>query len=408
MEKLAVNGGIPYKQDPFPAWPVYDEREINNLVDVVKSQNWWRVTGTKVAEFEKKFAQFQGSQFCLGVTNGTNALELALSVLGITESDEVIMPGMTFISTGLAVVNCNATPVLVDIDEDTLCMIPEEFEKAITPKTKAVIPVHMAGHGCEMKRICEIARKNNIAVIEDAAHGHGGEWGKKRLGSFGDFAIFSFQNGKLMTCGEGGALLFNNKEYYDKAYLIQDVGRPRGDTIYRHVIRGANYRMNEFQASILLAQMERVDTYNQLREKNACILDKLMERIPGIRPQGRSVHANRVTHYMYMFYYDKEQFGGLSRERFVECLNAEGIPCCICFPVLSDTEFFVQNDFNGKKLDYKKEIEAALLNSHCAAERVVWLHHRTLEGKEKDLEDIAGAILKIQRVCKQVFPVEHI
>lgn len=400
MEELAANGGRPFKQDSFPAWPVYDEKELDNLADVVRSGNWWRVTGTKVAEFEKKFAQFQGSRFCLGVTNGTNALELALSVLGITEGDEVIVPGMTFISTGLAVVNCNATPVLVDIDAETLCMIPEEFEKAITPKTKAVIPVHMAGHGCDMKRICEIAKKNHIAVIEDAAHGHGGEWENKRLGSFGDFAIFSFQNGKLMTCGEGGALVFHNREDYEKAYLIQDVGRPRGDTVYRHVIRGANYRMNEFQAAVLLAQMERVDAYNQLRDKNARILDKLMEHIPGIQPQGRSAQANKITHYMYMFYYDSEQFGRLSREKFVEYLNAEGIPCCVCFPVLSDTEFFEENDFNGKRLDYKKETEAPMPNSCLAAQRVVWLHHRTLEGSEKDLEDIAGAILKIQRACK--------
>lgn len=400
MNTLAKNGGTPYKQKPFPSWPVYDEREINNVVDVVKSQNWWRITGTKVKEFEEAFAKFQGCQYCLGVTNGTSALELALSVLGIGEGDEVIVPGMTFISTGLGVVNCNAKPVLVDIDKETLCMLPEAFEAAITAKTKAVIPVHMAGHGCEMEKICKIAKKYGIKVIEDAAHGHGGEWKGRRLGSFGDFAIFSFQNGKLMTCGEGGALLTNNKDYYEKAYLIQDVGRPRGDKVYQHVIRGANYRMNEFQASILLAQMERVDLYNQLRDKNARILDELMSGIQGIQPQGRNKNANIITHYMYMFYYDKEQFGGLSREEFVEYLNAEGIPCCVCFPVLSDTAFFQQNDFNGMAVDYQKEEESVMCNAHNAGENVIWLHHRTLEGEQEDLEDIAGAILKIQNVFR--------
>lgn len=398
MNQLAKNGGVPYKQKPFPNWPVYDEREKNNLKEVVESQNWWRVTGTKVKLFEEKFAKFQGCSYCLGVTNGTSALELALSVLGIGEGDEVIVPGMTFISTGLAVVNCDAEPVLVDIDAHTLCMIPEAFEAAITPKTKAVIPVHMAGHACEMDKICEIASRHGLYVIEDAAHGHGGEWKNKRLGSYGDFGIFSFQNGKLMTCGEGGALVTNNQEFYEKARVIQDVGRPIGDKVYRHIIRGANYRMSEFQAAVLLAQMERVDSYNQLRDKNALLLDELLQAVEGIEPQGRMKEANIITHYMYMFYYDKDAFGGLSREEFVEYLNAEGVPCCVCFPVLSHTEFFENQDFNGRHVLYNKENEANLRNSCKVADDMIWLHHRTLEGDEHDLKDIVGAIQKIQNV----------
>ncbi|MBD5534760.1 MAG: DegT/DnrJ/EryC1/StrS family aminotransferase [Lachnospiraceae bacterium] len=396
MKELAKNNGIPVKQKPFPNWPIYDEREIRNVTETVKSQNWWRVTGTKVKEFEAAFSKFQGCSYCLGVTNGTSAIELALNVLGVGEGDEVIVPGMTFISTGLAVLNCNAVPVLVDIDKNTLCMLPEAFEAAITEKTKVVIPVHMAGHGCQMDKICDIARKHGIKVIEDAAHGHGGEYKHKRLGSYGDFAIFSFQNGKLMTSGEGGALLTNSKEYYEKAYVIQDVGRPIGDKIYEHVIRGANYRMNEFQAAILLAQMERVDEYNQLRDKNAICLDTLLENVEGIIPQGRTEEANIITHYMYMFYYDASCFGGLPREEFVEYLNAEGIPCCICFPVLSDTEFFLKNDFNGMSVSYDKKKEADLTNSRRAGENMIWLHHRTLEGDYDDLKDIVLAIEKIR------------
>lgn len=396
MKQLAKDGGKPVKQKPFPNWPIYDEREITNVTETIKSQNWWRVTGTKVKEFEAAFAKFQGCFYCLGVTNGTSAIELALNVLGIGEGDEVIVPGMTFISTGLAVLNCNAVPVLVDIDKDTLCMLPEAFEAAINEKTKAVIPVHMAGHGCQMDKISEIAKKHGIKVIEDAAHGHGGEYKHKRLGSYGDFGIFSFQNGKLMTSGEGGALLTNSKEYYEKAYVIQDVGRPIGDKIYEHVIRGANYRMNEFQAAILLAQMERVDEYNQIRDKNALRLDTLLEKVEGIIPQGRTEEANIITHYMYMFYYDKSYFGGLQREEFVEYLNAEGIPCCICFPVLSDTELFCKNDFNGMSVSYDKEKEADLMNSRRAGQNMIWLHHRTLEGDYDDLKDIVLAIEKIR------------
>lgn len=234
-------------------------------------------------------------------------------------------------------------------------------------------------------------------MIEDAAHGHGGEYKYKRLGSYGDFSIFSFQNGKLMTCGEGGALLTNNKEYYEKAFVIQDVGRPLGDKIYRHIIRGANYRMNEFQAAILLAQKERVDEYNKKRDENAEILDKMLENIDGITPLGYTEENNIVTYYVYMLYYDSKYFGDLSRNDFVEYLNAEGIPCCICFPVVSDAEFFVRNDFNGRNLFYDKKRESSLTNSKYAAERVIWLHHRLLEGNIDDLKDIVGAIIKIQK-----------
>lgn len=397
MNRLAINGGKATKTKPFPEWPRYDEREINNVMEVFKSHAWWRVTGTKVKEFEQKFAAFQGAEYCLGVTNGTHATELCLMALEIGKGDEVIVPAMTFISTGLSVLSCNAVPVLVDVDPDTYCMTPEAFEAAITEKTKAVIPVHMAGHACDMEKICAIAKKKGIYVIEDAAHGHGGECAGKRIGSFGDAAIFSFQNGKLMTSGEGGAIVTRRKDVYDKAYLIQDVGRPRNDKIYQHVLMGENFRMSEFQAAILLAQMERVDELNQLRENNAKKLDELLKEVKGITPQGRSAHATLQTHYMYMFYYDSSEFGGLNRLDFVNALVEEGIPANVCFPVLSDTEFFMENNFRGNIPFYDRSKEVNLSNARKVAENVIWLHHKTLEGDEIDLQEIVQAIEKIQK-----------
>lgn len=397
MKKLAINGGNLSKTKPFPDWPRYDEREIENVLEVFQSHAWWRVTGTKVIEFEKKFAEFQGVDYCLGVTNGTHALELCLMALEIGKGDEVIVPAMTFISTGLSILECNATPVLVDVDADTYCMTPESFEAAITNKTKAVIPVHMAGHACDMAKICEIAKKHDIYVIEDAAHGHGGECDGKRIGSFGDAAIFSFQNGKLMTSGEGGALVTRHKKVYEKSYLIQDVGRPRNDKIYQHVVMGQNFRMSEFQAAILLAQIQRVDEMNILREKNAKILDGLFECVKGITPQKRNLHATLQTHYMYMFAYDSDEFGGLDRLSFTEFLESEGIPSSVCFPVLSDTEFFIENNFRGNIPFYDRSKEGDLTNARKVASSVIWLHHRTLEGDEVDLQEIVYAVLKIQK-----------
>jgi len=384
------------KTKEFPKWPISGDREIELVTKVARSGNWWRMNGTMVTEFEQKFADYHDTKFCLGVTNGTQAIELVLAALDIQTGDEVIVPAFTFISTFTAPMYGNATPVPVDVDEDTFCMLPEAFEKAITPKTKAVIPVHMAGHMCDMEKISSIAKKHNIYVIEDAAHAHGASINGKKPGLYSDAATFSFQNGKIMTCGEGGAILTNTEELYQKIYLLHGVGRPINDKIYRHVVLGTNARMNEFQAAILLAQLERLEELNKKRQDNFNYLNMLLEQIEGIIPQKMSPSITVNTHYMYMFYYDKSYFGNISSEEFVSYINAEGIPASVCFPVLSNTKFFMENDFNGRCVNYKKENEVDLSNANKAGDNVIWLHHRTLEGDEVDLQDIVMAVKKIQ------------
>ncbi len=401
MNELAINGGIKVKSKPFPKWPQSTERELELINDVVTSGNWWRMTGDKVETFEEKFAKQHEVKYCLGVTNGTHAIELALATLGIGRGDEVIVPAVTFISTGSSVIYSNATPVLVDIETDTFCMSPETFENAITKRTKAVIPVHMAGHTCDMEKICAIAKKHNIKVIEDAAHGHGGECNNKKIGSFGDCAIFSFQNGKIMTCGEGGALITNDEEIYKKAYLIHGVGRPKNDRVYEHSILGSNYRMNEFQGAILIAQMERLNEMNKRRHENALLLDNYLSDVEGITPQGYRSYETLITHYMYMFYYNENAFNGLSRKKFVDSLIAEGVPAFICFPVLSDTKFFKDQNFENRIDYYNIEKEADLTNARKIAEQVVWLPHFTLLGDAQDVIEIANAIKKIQKAVRE-------
>ena len=396
MNDLAYLGGKKTKTKAFPEWPYSDQRERELVGEVLDSGKWWRMVGTKVEEFERRFAELHGVKYCLGVTNGTHAIELALTTLGIGPGDEVIVPAVTFISTGSAVICSNAVPVLVDIDPDTYCMKPDAFERAITPKTKAVIPVHMAGHACDMDAICAIARKHGIRVIEDAAHAHGGQYNGKMLGSFGDMAIFSFQNGKLMTCGEGGALVTNDETLYNKAYLFHGVGRPKNDRVYEHTVLGSNYRMNEFSAAILLAQQERLIDMNRIRDENAAYLDALLSSIDGIRPQGRKEYATCITHYMYMFSYDPTCFNGLSRDQFINLLMAEGIPTYRCFPVLSDTTFFKKKEFNRRILNFVQKAENSIFHATQIANNVVWLPHYTLLGDKLDLYEISCAIRKIQ------------
>lgn len=393
---LAVKGGKPAKTKAFHRWPYSDEQELANLKEVLAEESWWRVNGKKVEEFETKFARMHGVKYCLGVSNGTHALEIALQTLGVGRGDEVIVPAFTFISTASAVIYCNAEPVFADVDAETFCMDAESFQKAITSKTKAVIPVHMAGHPCDMEEICRIAKEHGIKVIEDAAHAHGGEWKHQKIGTFGDMAAFSFQNGKIMTCGEGGALITNKKELYEKAYLIHGVGRPREDIIYEHKVLGSNDRMNEFQAAVLLAQLERLNSFNRIREQNAGKLNGLLNGIEGIRPQAPAPEGTLNTHYMYMFYYDKSCFGQLAREEFITYMKAEGIPCFIAYPVISDTQFFLRKQF-GKRIKLSRKYgDGDLKNARRIAREVVWLPHYTLLGDDADLVEIVTAILKIK------------
>ena len=381
----------------FPQWPMPAGREIELVTEVVRSGKWWRMSGTMVTEFEKKFADYHDAKFCLGVTNGTQALELVLAALGIQSGDEVIVPAFTFISTFTAPMYCNATPVPVDVDKDTFCMLPESFENAITSKTKAVIPVHMAGHMCDMEQISKIAKKHNILVIEDAAHAHGASIKGKRPGFYADAATFSFQNGKIMTCGEGGAVITNSEELYQELFLLHGVGRPADDKVYRHIVLGTNARMNEFQAAILLAQLERLGEWNQKRSENFCYLNMLLEKVEGINPQKMSPDVTQNPHYMYMFYYDSSQFGNVSRDKFVECLCEEGIPAFISYPVVSNTEFYRNKDFRGHITLSRDQEEYYLPNAENIASEVIWLPHYTLLGDMRDVEKIYDTIVALQK-----------
>lgn len=396
MKTLTDNGGNPAKTKPFPGWPMHSERELELLEQVVKSDKWWRMSGTKVEEFEEKFAKYHNAKYCICVTNGTHAIELALSALNIGAGDEVIVPAFTFISTATAPIYSNTVPVPVDVDPDTFCLDPDAFERAITPRTKAVIPVHMAGHACDMDRICSIAQKHGLKVIEDAAHAHGAEWKGKKIGTFGDIATFSFQNGKIVTCGEGGAIITNDEELYKRAFLIHGVGRPKNDRVYAHLLLGNNYRMSEFQAAILIAQLERLEELSIRRQKNAASLSKLMNDIKGIVPQGQNKDVTFNTHYMYMFYFDRSEFGGMSRQQFVDALNSEGIPAFIAYPIVSNTEFFKQCNFRGHIKEHIDYSSLSLPNANKIADEVVWLPHYTLLGDEQDIFEIVQALIKIQ------------
>ncbi|HYP25625.1 MAG TPA: DegT/DnrJ/EryC1/StrS family aminotransferase [Blastocatellia bacterium] len=400
FEELALNGGKQAKRKPFPEWPVYDEQEIAAVNSVIGSRQWWRMTGSHVNEFEKEFAAYQGAKFALGVTNGTQAIELALAALDIGAGDEVIIPAFTFISTATAVLCANAVPVPVDIKPDTYCIDADAIENAITERTRAIIPVHMAGHPVDMDAILELAQKYGLPIIEDAAHAQGAEWKGARVGALDAGGIFSFQAGKLMTAGEGGLVLSNDEEFIERCFLYGNCGRPKTDRTYQHELLGSNCRISELQGAVLRVQMSRLDEQIARRAANAPLLDRLLGDIPGIVPQGVDPRVTRHSHYMVMFRYNAAEFGGLPRQKFVDALIAEGVPAFVAYPAIHRTPVFRNANFGPRwRPEYSKLPDYNLFECPVAEEvgdTVVWLHHRVLLGDEEDLVELADAIRKIQ------------
>jgi dTDP-4-amino-4,6-dideoxygalactose transaminase len=288
MSVLAINGASPVRTEPFSAWPVHDQQEVKAITQVVESGKWWRfayATGvevqeridageiSKVLEFSRAFAQHQQAQYGIAVANGTGSLEIIFKALGIGPGDEVIVPAYTYVASATAVLQVNAVPIFVDVDPETYNLNPDLLEAAITPRTKAIEPVHFGGQPADMDRILEIAQKHGLFVVEDAAHAHGSEWRGRKVGALGDAGSFSFQSSKNMTAGEGGIILTNDTNLAERCDSLLWAGREKGRPWYEFHRLGWNYRLTEFQAAILLIQLGRLEAQNERRMENARYLN---------------------------------------------------------------------------------------------------------------------------------------
>ncbi|HEY6739668.1 MAG TPA: DegT/DnrJ/EryC1/StrS family aminotransferase, partial [Actinopolymorphaceae bacterium] len=302
-DKPALLGGSPVRTEPFTTWPPTSDAAVEAIAAVARSGVWSASDGPVKTEFEAAFAAHHDTTHGIAVCNGTIALEIALSALGIGSGDEVIVPAYTFLATATAVLKVNALPIFVDVDPDYACMDPDAVEAAITPRTKAIIPVHLAGHAADMDRLGAIAAKHGLAVVEDVAHAHGASWKDKKLGSFGDFGCWSFQASKNMTSGEGGILCTSDDELADTAWSLHHCGRSRTGAWYDHGILGGNYRLTDFQSALLLHQLARLDSDVARREQSAKILDAGLGEIEGLRPLARDPRCTKHGYHLYMFWY---------------------------------------------------------------------------------------------------------
>jgi dTDP-4-amino-4,6-dideoxygalactose transaminase len=407
VSALALLGGPKAKSKPFPVWPHYDDNEARALKEVLESRVWWRTPGTKTLEFERAFAQFHEARHGIAVTNGTAALEVTMAGLGITAGDEVILPDFTFVATASAVLFVNALPVLVDVDPETYCINPDLVEAAITPRTKAIIAVHMGGHPADLDRLKEIAASKGLALIEDSSHAHASEWRGQRIGTFGVAGTFSFQESKLMTAGEGGIIISNDDKFEVQARSVHDCGRMPGEWFYSHFIYGSNYRLSEWQGAVLHAQLGRLDEQTKRRHENARILDGLLSKIPGLTPQKLDERCTRNGHYAYIFHVNKKRFAGITTERFIQAMNAEGIPTQASYPPLHELHMFRNGEYRkrlcGKQAKQKHRfLTRKFPATQRAAWETVWIPQPTLLGDEEDMNEIAAALNKIQKSAKEL------
>lgn len=397
MSELALRGGTPIRTRPLAKWPIHDEREAQVIQQVLESGNWggYPCLNDHAREFGRKFAEYHGARYGIPVANGTVSLELALQAAGIGAGDEVIVPAYTWEGTAAAVLFSGATPVFVDVDPDTYCLDTRLVEAAITSRTKAIIPVHLAFRFVDMDQLMQIASRHRLFVLEDCAHAHGGKWNGKGAGSIGHAGSFSFQTSKLMTAGEGGIVTTSDIDLADQVIRLTNCGRPARRESKSNPALGHNYRMTEFQAGILLAQLERLDEQTSLRERNVKVLEEGLKEIPGISLLPRDPRITTQASYHYVFRYHPEDWKGVHRNAFVAALNAEGIHSDGRFyeaVYMSSLFQFAAAKFPAyaeKNFDCTVAVRAGYHES-------VWLPHQLFLGTEVDVNDCLNAVRKIR------------
>ncbi|MGC4892206.1 DegT/DnrJ/EryC1/StrS family aminotransferase [Micromonospora sp. DT31] len=374
----------------LPHWPQFDDKERAGVLRALEQGQWWRITGSEVDAFEEEFGEYHGASHTLAVTNGTHALELALEVLGVGPGTEVIVPAFTFISSSQAAQRLGAVAVPVDVEPETYCIDVVAAEAAVTDRTRAIMPVHMAGHLADMDALSKLSTATGVPLVQDAAHAHGARWKGKRVGELGSIAAFSFQNGKLMTAGEGGAVLFPDAALYEQAFLRHSCGRPREDRSYLHRTSGSNFRLNEFSAAVLRAQLSRLDAQIDTREQRWPLLAGLLAEIPGVTPQGRDARVDRNPYYMAMF-----RIPGLreqERNQLVDELVARGVPAFAAFRAIYRCDAFWERAAPMETID---DIARRCPNTEEIFRDSIWLHHRTLLGTEEQMHRVAEILAEV-------------
>ncbi len=404
----AILGGKPmWNKANWIKWPIWiPEEDEPLLMQAMRSGAWSR--SKLVEQFEKEWAQMLGVKRALATVNGTNALVVALNQLGIGGGDEVLVPPYTFIATVQAVTTNGAMPVFVDVDPHTYQMDPAKLEAKITPRTKAIVPVHILGMPADMDRIMAIAKRHNLIVLEDACQAHLAEVNGKKVGTIGHAGCFSFQTSKILAVGEGGAMVSNDEELMNRAYSFHNLGLPYGlppGAVASGGIRqGSKTRIAEPLAAVGLVQMKRLKAQVDKRHENAHYLTSRIKNIPGIVPHTLYDNVTKSAYLLYAFRYKKEQFKGLPRDVFINAVKAENIPVSLGYTPLNKQDFLKQTfeTKNFKRIYPKDQINYKKWMNHnqCPqndklCDEAIWLTQNLLLGSQSDMDIIASAFQRV-------------
>ncbi|MGD0707301.1 MAG: DegT/DnrJ/EryC1/StrS family aminotransferase [Anaerolineaceae bacterium] len=400
MSNLKALGGKPLRAEPYPTWPVHDERDIRAVTEVIESGQWGGspYPGPKAKTFAERFAQMQGGGYAVPLINGATALEVALRTAAIGWEDEVIIPAYAFQAVAVATLAAGAIPVIVDIDPGTYCIDPEQVKLALTPKTKAIIVAHLGAQMTDMDAIMDIADSRGLVVVEDCSHAPGARWHSQGAGTIGHFGTFDMQSGNILTTGEGGVLLCRTQDLAERAASIVDCGRPK-DMGQNNFTLGTNYRLSELQAALGMVALERFPEQMKERAEHVAYLEENLKKLPGIRLLRHDIRNTVRSFDRYILAIDPQVFGA---EHQVVCfaLAGEGIPCDHGYPAMHHYDLFqpwlsrlpvpsaFPERFQFEKLHFPEAERAS-------EDEAVWLNEAIFRAGKQGVDDVVNALKKL-------------
>jgi dTDP-4-amino-4,6-dideoxygalactose transaminase len=403
MASLAIAGGTPVRTDPYPPWPEVGDEEVEAVAEVVRGGAWggFPEPGPHAAAFEERFAAYQGARHGILMSNGTVTMEVALKALGIGWGDEVIVPALTFSATAYAPIAAGALPVFVDVTEATWTIDPDAVEAAITPRTRAIMPVHLGHQMADMDRIMAIASAHDLAVVEDCAHAHGQRWNDVGAGCIGAFGSFSHQSSKILTAGEGGSLLTDDDRLARLAHSVIDCGRPKDDA-EREYTFGANYRLGELHAALLEVALDRFPGQQARRAELGALFQDRVATVPGVRVMPPDPRITRWSFYRYVLAIDPGAFAGRTHVAVCDALEAEGVGAWTGYEPMSRYDLFQPS---LSRLPVTVEHAARLDPSRMSfpvaeaagLREAVYVDEHVFRSDEDGVEQAVEAIAKIQR-----------
>ncbi len=408
--KPAILGGIPVRPKGSVlgvSWPIFDDTDVQMYLNAYKNNRWSEYSNSPEelsVRFEKEFAEMIGAGYCAVTNSGTDALEAAQRAYDIGPGDEVITQTNTFIATAQTTFNLFALPVFIDSDPETFMINADLIEQRITPRTRAILPVHIGGAAADMDKILAVAKKHNLIVIEDACQAHMGEWRSRKLGTLGNLGCFSFQEGKSLCGGEGGAVAGDDDNIMARVDGYTNNGRdPRGQ---RRSFPGSNFRISPFVSATLLGQIRRLEAQSKYRDENCTYLEQLLSEIRGVRPTRKYPGQTRRAYYEYQLIYEKQFFNDMPKTRFREAMRAEGISFGRGIDSSLHLDPFIETYFNlpsfkriysQERLDKYRKENRCPMNERIDRETGLSLSQQVFLGTKKDMEDIVTAIVKIQK-----------